>query len=546
MAEASVRVQPLDGPWETIGASRDRKVKPETISLSANPKGSDTANFQLRRRLSDPLTDLSALTPIEFEIAGSKRWEGYIQDTPRSQSPTDEVVTVNCRGWQYELDDDVVDRTWVHSKLSDWQDLRGAPTAELGASRGAAIGQVNSDEAGAITLMTPNGVQVPTSMWVGVWLDLGVDSTAARIVIDWSASGGAAAFQLFARTADYPDALSFSAPQYSDAWAGIPNNVGGNVSAGNFPTPKRYVNIFMYCTATSTPAADVWFRLNKVSVYRSTAYESGSGATPGASIFKATDLIKDVLPFAPQLSQATDEIDPTNSIALGIPHFAPGQPQSPNELMDAINALHRWVLKVGLGRKLQFHAIPTAPSVEIGDWSGSDFQDASTNSAEEIVNKALVEGTGPDGLPLRLIRLATQLAGAPLLPTLADKRGRLKARRIPVSAIITLTIAQVIADAFLLDHVTTPFKGSVAIGVGGAKQYGSQAPLHPSALLDRTMELMRLSHLQDPDTGALGRDGTITSVTYENDSEVSSVSIDNQRDNIEAVLARFSIVSGGT
>jgi hypothetical protein len=78
---------------------------------------------------------------------------------------------------------------------------------------------------------------------------------------------------------------------------------------------------------------------------------------------------------------------------------------------------------------------------------------------------------------------------------------------------------------------------------GGLRTIGISTGVHPSKLLTDTGELIRFSDRVDPDTGALGRDGRIASVSYDHSTETATVAIDNERRNFEAMLARLSALS---
>ncbi len=51
------------------------------------------------------------------------------------------------------------------------------------------------------------------------------------------------------------------------------------------------------------------------------------------------------------------------------------------------------------------------PRIEIGQWPGSEFDDASANDGEAIYNRVLVEGQGADGSPITIERFAVQSGG---------------------------------------------------------------------------------------------------------------------------------------
>jgi hypothetical protein len=79
-----------------------------------------------------------------------------------------------------------------------------------------------------------------------------------------------------------------------------------------------------------------------------------------------------------------------------------------NQVKQAVNSYHGWRDKIDMGRVQVFEPLPSVPKFAVGNWLGTEFQDAAANSGEDIYNSVLVEGTGPDGAPLRLRRWAAQ------------------------------------------------------------------------------------------------------------------------------------------
>jgi hypothetical protein len=372
---------------------------------------------------------------------------------------------------------------------------------------------------------------------------------------------------------------------------------------------------------------------------------------------------------------------------------------TPRQVMEAINVLHNWNLKVGQGRRLQFRPQPTVPLFKVGAWSGADFKDASKNSGEDIYNRSIVKGTGADGRPVEVSRrsveqigstrdqlgspnlqnptFATDTTGWGVLPsgtvtrtttagefdsspaggkfvppggglgreivgycagvfkagnsylltfrlkasttsewylrfgafigsvgdrvdkritvgtafstvdivwtpnadrdtsdttitvafgevvpnaatlhfdsfamygdkpTIPDRRGFTRTHVHSMSQAITPEVGQQIADTFLQTHKRTPLKGDITVkGRGGVRRFLGDASVPPSELLIHTGELIHLAHQIDPDTGALGRDAPIDSVTWSEDEDTASVSLDSQRDNLAALLARYDLVAG--
>ena len=96
--------------------------------------------------------------------------------------------------------------------------------------------------------------------------------------------------------------------------------------------------------------------------------------------------------------------------AFNIPEFSMEGNKTPKETIEAINAFHNYVARVEVDQTITFKPTPPSPLLEIGPWAGAEFNDASANSSEEIYNRAVGEGTGPDGLPVRIYRGAGQVS----------------------------------------------------------------------------------------------------------------------------------------
>ncbi len=105
----------------------------------------------------------------------------------------------------------------------------------------------------------------------------------------------------------------------------------------------------------------------------------------------------------PRLSRDKSRIFTTG---LPIPDYWPAGFQSPRELMEPVNAFHDWHLGVDVDRRVFFEPPSDLPTVEIGEWSGAEFSDASAGSGEDVYSKVIVQATDPAGQPLEVIRTA--------------------------------------------------------------------------------------------------------------------------------------------
>lgn len=520
--EVTVRLKAPNGTWETCGVDRVPGVVPESVRLTANDWGSESASLLLRRHPNDIYPDLSAWTPCEVAIAGQDVWAGDIKETP-TRDGDDFGINVIGQGDQFRLDDDSFERSWAHAKLTDLQDARSFPSTNLANyTTGWEVGAGD----GAIRMALPAGATAAAGKACSVILDTGDTVGVKRVVLTYL-YGGKAGLSLYVANA----ATSPTAEDELILFDGTPMANTTNVGQ-SFTTPRRYLELLLSNQSGATMTGDEtsWVLLTGVQVFRDTAYESG-----GASILKPSDVVKDSLTACyTGLSTDTSLIQAST---FSLPEFTTQlDGMSPREVMQAVNAVEGWVTKVGLDKRVIYKPRPTAPLWEIGNWSGAEFEDASAGSGQEIYNKAYVTGTGPDGQRVRSTRTQTG--------TVLDRFNRTRSRRLPINVAINSAIGDRLADVYLGLHKTTPFKGSFKAVQGGVREVLTGASPHPAHLLRQTTELVRMSHMIDPDTGGIGRDGTIAHVEYVHDDRAAKVTIDNQRDKFETLLSRYGMLVG--
>jgi hypothetical protein len=410
----AIRVQTLDGMWETLGVDRLRGVWPENDSYTADEWGPSKCSFDLKRDPGTTFPDLSAWTPCEVEVGGVVVWDGRIQETPTREA--ERVVNVQGNGWQSHLDDDQYQRTYVHRKLADWRDSRSFVGENLvaGAMESfTSAGQVTSDR-GVIALGWQNGAILPANASVGVKLDMGAGQAVTSLAVEVHGITGSAnsAAKLYVVASASEVAFGSGANYAFTPPTLVTLGTTTSVYQGNFPTPARYVTVCLNVPAGITLNGDVTVRLAVLVTTTDTTY---SVAASTDSTLKATDIIPDALNRATLLlSSDRSGIDPNGTVTFVFPEFGASEQRTPREVIDAADSVHGYRKKVAVGRRMIFEPKPSVPSVEIGEWPGSEFDDASANSGDEIYNAVVVEGTGPDGAPLSIGRSAAQQSGIPL------------------------------------------------------------------------------------------------------------------------------------
>ncbi len=404
-ADVTVWLQALDGTWEACGTDRMIGVVPESLECVSDGWGSKTASFDLRRPVMALWPDIAAFAPCMIEIGCVLCWRGRTGETP-IRDGADPVINVQCEGSQVRLDDDVYQRAYVHSTLSDYKDMRSVPSASLGANKLCAAGQVTTDS--AITIALPSGYAAVNGTTVGVVLDLGPNCTAAAMSIDYETSAGATTTThvFCVRTGPTQDVFGGGG---SDAWVDYPYSLGasGTIS-NNFPTPNRYVHLFVTFNSSYTLPADLWIKLKRVQIFTNTAYRSGSASALTADI-----------PINDALARATTLLSPDRSgiqrPSFTIDDLAPDEERTPREIAEGVNAYHDWILKLDAQDRPIFKPRPTQPLLEIGAWQGAELVDASANSGAEIYNRCITRGVASDGTPVVVTRWDQTLAQTPAL-----------------------------------------------------------------------------------------------------------------------------------
>lgn len=517
--DATIRVQPPDGPWETLGSSRLHGVYPEGIQASANVWGSDALSFIVRREPGAVWPDLLPFSKVELEVGGVVVWGGRIHDNglydaerlydrvivvaedpgafpfrvertkahrfikgfkrthvldsdkqlnatfaatlgdaflaDHSVAPLREgrgeadALPIECRGWQYHLDDDALDRVYGISRLLSWVDHRSERTHNR--TTWPSSYEVNPQGGEWIELAMPSHT---ASTAVGVRIDLGEYNSAKEISLTITDNVGhpnAAADALVFRARAHSDINGqFGAVgNYSEALALY--LAGGENKTGSynvvFPTPYRYVTMFMECMSTLNLSAT----RSAVVITAATVY-GDAGYNP----LRASGVVKDVVPRTAPLLTTRGVQDTT----VTLPEYFTDGHKSTREVIEAVNAVHAWQPRVGVDRDVAYRPYPATPAYAIGAWSGS--------RAEE----------GP-------------------------------------------TVA----------------RGDVRTVLGGEEP-------HPSRLLLGTGELLRMLDRSNPDTGDFGRDGRIVAVNYDHDSETARLALGNETGKFEEQLGRFGVLSG--
>lgn len=396
--DATIRVRTLDNGWETIGVDRARGISHENLEYDHDRWGSLTASFDLRRAPRTPWPDIAESTDVEIEIAGVQTWKGRVNGTP-TRDGADRSMNVQCEGLQAHLDDDTYVPFYVHTRLADWKDIRSDPNCVL--TSFTAPGAVVNDN-GAVTLSWPQNAQCNPNTVVGVTLDLGPAAAAKRVTLTYDSrnvAGGT--FRLYVTGHDLAGVPTIGSGGDNAIMVSWDDGAAAaNTFTGSFTNTHRYVTVYLLATgsrAAGAAASDFLARILALNVYADTAYESGN-----ASALKASTVIPDALTKATVLLDADRSLIATTSFS--IPDLAQLDDKTPREVWDAVNAFHNYASKIDERGRPVFQPLPSAPRIEVGEWTALDGSDANQSNLAEIYNRGILTGRTPAGAPARFER----------------------------------------------------------------------------------------------------------------------------------------------
>jgi hypothetical protein len=709
-AEATVWLKPLGGRWQALGTETQRNVRVENLELTSNTWGPDTARFQVKREPLGVFPDLNAFTEVEIEVGGTQVWSGRVQETPTTEGQ-EHVMSIECRGWQHHLDDDLLYKRWTHGRLGEWDDIRTKSTASL--TFWTAKPTVEKAETGVVKMGWSKAAAdaVDASTGAAIILDFGPQFGVKTVYANVRCTSSSGSIRVVIQLADSP-ALTNSVTIYNQTLstangfsATVPKEIGGSTS-----TARRYAIIYISADiAFASLTTDFLLVVDSVLAASETAYLGTGGVAnaPVTSQVRTKDVVAGAVDIAaPKLLPSPVDAD-GETVDVGQdfedyipPEFTMSGFQTPREIITAINSYNDWQVMVKPDRTVRYRPWPTTPEYSVGEWSGTQFEDASMNSGEEMYNRSIGMATDPLGDPIFAEAYASSehFARASVQPTnpsfavnttgwAADAgdtivrdtvifdstpaslkvtsggtaqaqvgasytgtwngafekgktyklvlRGRYNSTLItskfswqkfsitiggivhegymtptfgpnsfrtsafqfvakangtpttmrifmetpaayngdwfwiddveivqPLASLIDLadffrtksvevggTMTQEsmlrLAEIYVTNHQRAPFKGSLRACAHGVRGYRSGTlSVHPALLLLAPGQLMHFSNRIDPDTGALGRDGRIAQVTYNHNEQEAQVSIDNQRNNFEALISRLSAVIG--
>jgi len=308
-------------------------------------------------------------TELEIVDGGSVIWSGRLADNGLRGNEIESDLTFE--GWQSHLDDHVIRRSYVHSRLTDWQDLRSGRYANL--ARLTTAGAVAVADTAIVVGFSDNSY-VAANAAAGVWLDLG-DRGAKRVVLNYEipacvgTSGWDTVGQYVVRgtneldvttATDYQDIITLNT-SHSDQAA---------TTAATFTTPYRYVALLaINPTGTAlTAVTQSAIKVIELAVYQQTAYESGN-----TSALTASDVITDIAANATyKLSESIAGIEATT---YNITHLsAVSEARTPRELIETVNSYHEQPYRVNVFKELEFYSQPLNPKFEYsGSLAGVDW-----------------------------------------------------------------------------------------------------------------------------------------------------------------------------
>jgi hypothetical protein len=198
-------------------------------------------------------------------------------------------------------------------------------------------------------------------------------------------------------------------------------------------------------------------------------------------------------------------------------------------------------------RTLEINNVPTnkavgvtltyAPDADTTFTAGTTFLNISSSASSSIAYVGLAGAVGYSFPTTGLQDVTTRIIAS----TLAEKRGLRRTYFLSVPGIQTTELLKTIGDAWLYDRLRAQFKGSITLtGPAALRQHSTGDVVHPSRMLLNAGEIIRLQDRVDPDTGSLGRDARVQSITYDHAAQSATLELDNRRDSLQTFLNRLA------
>lgn len=521
-----VKVRRPEGQWVTLGTEEARGVVPEGLAMAADLQGPSSCSFTMKRPADVVWSELQAANQVQVDVAGVPVWGGRINQTPAAGKGVGEQISVSAQGWVNHLGDDQQTWNWVTQRLSGFTDTRGMVAADL--TKNTMPGTVTS-EGGSLVIGYAQGAQIVNDKTVSAVIDLGPGCSATQVGMDISVVGPNADYTFYIMGSDSPwwndgSRVDYYS-QFTSAWTlGVSYTVGGAQAA------RRYVTaLIAYTGAGGTVGQDRFVKIKGFRAARGTTLTAGTFQPTTTASGAITDVVTQ-WGCTPLLT--SPQITPTSFV---VPELHPDGYRTPREIIEAVNAYHDYLWGVDALRRPYWRPRPTDPVYEVGSFSGGQFDDTSLGNLDRIYNRVIVEYTGPDGVAATVSRTNAS--------TILTRQGFTRTYRLSVSAILTPTAAAQIGDVWLSKHADAPLAGSITVAPGDIRTTQG-VPVHPSILLTKTGERLRLTGQIDPVTGAVGRVGTIVSVSYNPAAETAQLQLDNDTQSMETWLARLAVIQG--
>ena len=422
--EATVRLLAPGGKWIVVGTDLNRGIVHEDLTYSYRDGSPDTASFVLRLDPSRGRPDLAAFNKAVIEVGGIDVWSGRIREAPGQTGGAGDSIAFQGQGWRSHGDDDLIVQGWVKQNMQGAVDGRGIPGGPRNLTTWTSQSTLVIGD--SISMGYGQAVTWQGSQSTGVRFDLGehYDGAAHVQAEFWAENPNAfAAVYIRGHNEPWPDGLGVPGGEYVDFNGGTmfnlisadpdnPTLLGGvGVGGGKY----RYVSIFLW----TNPGGPGPTSTNHILHMKRLIIASDSdlvNITNGQSNLTASYLIEDLIDRRrmPLLLTDKSEVEDTT---FTIPDFWPDR-ATPNDLMQAVNAYHDYLLGVDVDRRVFFRQRDTTPYMEVGPWAGAEFQDASASSGEDVHSKAIVQAMGVDGETHELVRWGAD--AAPDLTSVVD------------------------------------------------------------------------------------------------------------------------------
>lgn len=536
MDHLAVAVTKPDGiVYRWGGDEPDARNVPESITFGTSmPGGFATATITLQREVDLDWPDLDLYDDVRIYGPGNATaYEGRIMSLPRSDGDS-EFITVGCVGWVAHLRDDATfTEIYVDRDITRWHEPPLARRVRVVVTLNQGYGQSFEVSVGARAMRFDSKTQsqIDINERSERWYTMPKGKTATKMVYRGIERNTAS---IVAAGVDGTD------DEDGDPTTAYGHTLDDTLRTVTITTPVRYLNLRAQASANVNKTAGAFSRTYKLlAVYGDhglTTYDGDD--TSDAQGVVASDVVRHAVARAAPLLSTRGVTDST----FVIPHLIFPDPTTAADVIEAVNAFDLWDYGVYEDRDLFFRQPDPARLTWEARRSDGAVLDLEGAAGDELYNGVVVVYTNTIGEPKTVGPVGSNCDDEDDVLLDATSTNPVNSHGIPrryfrleLTQIHSLSGAKRLGKRWLEEQRYPQRRGTLAV---------AGTILHPTAGAQPVWKVRAGDYVRVTDHSAdVAR--RIVETDYDHDSRTNTLSLDNSRAGLDAILEQVAAILGG-